>query len=100
MQDGALELAGIDVDLPERLLEAKGHLDAAADPSGERQLLDEFVEVDESRLQELAAAEGQQLARELGRPLGAALDEVEVVARGLIPREPVEQEAGSVRRSR
>jgi hypothetical protein len=92
MQDGALELAGIDVDLPERLLEVKDRLDAAADPRGERQLLDEVIEVDESRLQELAAAEGQQLTRELGRPLGAALDEVEVATRRLISREPVEQE--------
>ena len=92
MQDGALELAGIDVDLPERLLEVKSRLDAGADPSGERQLLDEVIEVDESRLQELSAAEGQQLTRELGGPLGAALDEVEIPTRGLIPREPVEQE--------
>ncbi len=70
----------------------KCRLDAAADPRDERQRRQELVEVDPPRLQELAAAEGEQLPGELGRPLGAPLDEIEIAARRLIRREPVEQE--------
>ena len=93
VDDGLLELAGIDLRQPELLVRRQRHLDVLAD-----QPLQQLQHVGEQRVeahhfgpQHLLAAEGQELAREVGGALAGAANLGDELAVGIVRVEAVER---------
>ena len=80
IDDHALELRGIRDDRRDTV----GKLDLDRDVGGQHALQellnvrDDFVDTEQARIEHLAAAEREQLARQLGRPVGGLRDLVDV----------------------
>ncbi len=81
VQEHLPDLARVGLDRPQGGLELELHLDAFADQPAQHRLdlAHAVVEVDDARLQHLAAAEREQLVRERGRALARRLDLLGVV---------------------
>ena len=92
-----LDLARIGAHLPERRARARSRARPASPTSLTQQRLearDDLVEVDDTRLQHLLAAEREQLPRERGGALRRSPDLPHVAARQIVGRQLFEQQIG------
>ena len=96
VHEDLLELAGISPDVARPGLENGHKLDVLPDDEGEHLLhaAHDVVRADDARLENLLAAEGQELGREIGRPVDCPLDFPDVLPGPPGLREPFLDEIG------
>jgi hypothetical protein len=96
VDDDLLELAGVRLDRPEVRRRDAAKLDVLADQSREHllELGDELGEVEHARLEHLAAAEGEEMAREVGGALADPADLLGLVTPRVVRVETGDEELG------
>src|ERR687892_1742453 len=94
--DHLLELARVGLDAAEVRLDGGDQLDVLADQAPQHPLhvLHDLVQVEDPWLEHLPAAESEELAREVGRPLGRALHLPGVPAPWIVVGESTLEEVG------
>ncbi len=95
VDDHLLDLARIGHDLPRVVARDDHDLDVLADeaPQDGGHAGHQRLEIDGLRLEDLLAAEREQLPGEIGGPLRGGLDQVDVLARGVVGPHPHEEQA-------
>ena len=83
VHDDLLDLAGIGVDIAERGIVGGGEFDVLADEAAQHFIHagDDFVQLNDAGLEDLLAAEGEQLAGERGGAAGGFLDLLDMLLR-------------------
>src|SRR5438132_3326846 len=94
IQEHLLDLGTVGHHAPRPGAGLGGELHVLADeaPQHRRHVAEYGIEVEPARLQHLLATEREELAGERGRAASAAADDVEIAPRGILRRDPPEQE--------
>src|SRR5439155_15948334 len=94
IEDDLLDLSGIRPDAPEALVAADRELDVLPEQPSQKWLdrADHRAQIDDLGLENLLAAEGEQLPRQLRGALGALLDQLDVPAVRIMGSQVEEEE--------
>jgi hypothetical protein len=96
IEEDLLHLRRVGLDAAQAAGRRRDEVDVLADEASEHglDLADDGVQIQDLRSEHLLPAEGEELAREVGRVLGGLLDEADPPVQGIARREPTVEEVG------